>query len=59
MLREQQLPSGTIGVMTNSGKFTHYGPGLINRGVYFGSTQDCVESAVHGRPVIAKPAWVA
>lgn len=59
MLTEQQLPSGTVGVMTNSGKFAHYGPGLINRGVYFGSTQDCVESAVLGRPVIATPTWLA
>ncbi|MCW2768345.1 MAG: hypothetical protein JWO11_4304 [Nocardioides sp.] len=57
MLNEQQLPSGTVGVMTNSGKFAHYGPGLINRGVFFGSTQDCVESAVLGRPVTAEPAW--
>jgi cis-L-3-hydroxyproline dehydratase len=58
MLNEQQLPSGTVGVMTNSGKFAHYGPGLINRGVYFGSTQDCVESAVLGRPAIAEPGWL-
>jgi predicted aconitase len=59
MLNEDQLPGGTVGVMTNSGKFAHYGPGLINRGVYFGSTQDCVESAVVGRPVIAEPSWLA
>jgi predicted aconitase len=59
MLNEQQLPSDTVGVMTDSGKFAHYGPGLINRGVYFGSTQDCVESAVLGRPVIAEPVWLS
>jgi predicted aconitase len=58
MLNEQQLPTGTVGVMTNSGKFAHYGPGLIKRGVYFGSTADCVESAVLGRPVMAEPAWL-
>ncbi len=58
MLTEDQLPSGTVGVMTNSGKFAHYGPGLVNRGVYFGSTQDCVESAVLGRPVFAEPSWL-
>ena len=45
--------------MTNSGKFAHYGPGLIKRGVHFGSTEDCVESAVLGRPVISQPAWLA
>jgi predicted aconitase len=59
MLSEQQLPAGTVGVMTNSGKFAHYGPGLIKRGVHFGSTEDCVESAVCGRPVISQPAWLA
>lgn len=58
MLNERQLPAGTVGVMTNSGKFAHYGPGLVNRGVYFGSTKDCVESAVLGRPVVADPRWL-
>lgn len=59
MLTEQQLPSGTVGVMTNSGKFAHYGPGLIRRGIHFGSTRDCVESSVLGRPAIAEPPWLA
>ena len=59
MLTERQFPQGAAGVMTNSGKFAHYGPGLIRRGVHFGSTADCVESAVLGRPVIAEPAWLA
>jgi predicted aconitase len=57
MLNEQLLPPGTTGVMTNSGKFAHYGPGLIRRGVYFGSTADCVDSAVAGRPIVAEPSW--
>jgi predicted aconitase len=59
MLNEQLLPAGTEGVMTNSGKFAHYGPGLIRRGVYFGSTADCVESAVAGRPVRGEPEWLS
>jgi predicted aconitase len=57
MLNEQLLPPGTTGVMTNSGKFAHYGPGLVRRGVYFGSTADCVDSAVVGRAVMGEPAW--
>jgi cis-L-3-hydroxyproline dehydratase len=59
MLNEQMLPAGTEGVMTNSGKFAHYGPGLIRRGVYFGSTAACVESAVAGRPVLGEPEWLS
>lgn len=59
MMSEQLLPSGTTGVMTNSGKFAHYGPGLIRRGVYFGSTADCVESAVAGRPILRQPPWTS
>lgn len=58
MLNQSKLPAGTVGVMTNSGKFAHYGPGLIDRGVYFGSTRDCVESAALGTPVISTPAWL-
>lgn len=58
MLNEQMLPPGTEAVMTNSGKFAHYGPGLVRRGVYFGSTSDCVESAVAGRPVLRTPRWL-
>ena len=38
-------------LMTNSGKFAHYGPGLIRRGVWFGGLGDCVESAVTGTPL--------
>ncbi|GAB2450577.1 hypothetical protein GCM10027062_34710 [Nocardioides hungaricus] len=59
MLNEQMLPPGTVGVMTDSGKFAHYGPGLIRRGVYFGSTADCIGSAVAGRPILGEPAWLS
>lgn len=36
-------------VMTNSGKYAHYVPGLLGRQVVFGSMADCVQSAVEGR----------
>lgn len=58
MMNEQLLPAGTEGVMTNSGKFAHYGPGLIRRGVYFGTTADCIDSAVTGRPLMRLPRWL-
>ncbi len=58
MRTERSLPPGTEEVMTDSGKFAHYGPGLIRRGVWFGSTRDCVESAVTGRAVLREPEWL-
>lgn len=44
-------------LMTNSAKYAHYGPGLIDLESVFGSTSECVESAVAGRPVIDERAW--
>jgi cis-L-3-hydroxyproline dehydratase len=58
MLNEAMFPSSTKVVMTNSGKFAHYGPGLINKGVYFGNMSDCITSAILGKPIIAKPSWL-
>lgn len=58
MLNEPMLAASTGAVMTNSGKFAHYGPGLINRGVYFGGLDDCVRSAIAARPMIALPRWL-
>jgi predicted aconitase len=44
-------PGGVL--MTNSGKFAHYGPGNTGYEVLYASLADCVESAVTGRPVTA------
>lgn len=46
-------------VMTNSGKYAHYGPGLIGRDVRFGSLADCVEAARSGKVRTAPPDWLA
>lgn len=35
-------------LMTNSGKFAHYGPSTVNHDVAYGSLADCVTSAVTG-----------
>lgn len=59
MLNPAMIPNRVHTVMTNSGKFAHYGPGLIKRGVYFGAMNDCVESAVAGRPTVSFPAWAS
>ncbi|MDF3312925.1 aconitase X catalytic domain-containing protein [Rhodococcus sp. T2V] len=59
MLNPDMLSEDVKTVMTNSGKFAHYGPGLVRRGVYFGTINDCVESAVAGIPLTRTPAWAA
>ncbi|MEJ5018128.1 aconitase X catalytic domain-containing protein [Ochrobactrum vermis] len=51
------LPAKSDAVlMTNSGKFAHYAPGNTGYGVLYGSLEECVESAVAGRPVFGRQA---
>ncbi len=57
-ISEPVFPPGTRAVMTNSGKYAHYGPGLSGRAVRFGSLADCVEAAVAGRVPTALPNWL-
>jgi predicted aconitase len=44
-------------LMTNSGKFAHYGPSNTGYEVLYGSLEDCVESAVAGRLVRDEEVW--
>jgi len=44
-------------MMTNSGKYAHYAPGLLGVQSIFGSTEDCVASAVSGRVEIEDGPW--
>jgi predicted aconitase len=44
-------------LMTNSAKYAHYAPGLVGRNIYFGSLEDCVNSAITGETKITTPAW--
>ncbi|WP_349960827.1 aconitase X [Rhizobium sp. ZPR3] len=57
-ISEPVFPPGTRAVMTNSGKYAHYGPGLSGRAVRFGSLADCVEAAVTGRVAASLPSWL-
>lgn len=57
-ISEPVFPSGTRAVMTNSGKYAHYGPGLSGRAVRFGSLADCVDAAVTGHLAIRLPSWL-
>lgn len=58
-ISEPVFPTKTRALMTNSGKYAHYGPGLSGRAVRFGSLADCVESALTGRAASRRPAWLS
>lgn len=47
-ITEPVFPPDARTVLTNSGKYAHYGPGLSGRKVRLGSLSDCVEAAVTG-----------
>ena len=58
-ISEPLFPTRTRAVMTNSGKYAHYGPGLSGRAVRFGSLADCVTAALTGHVPARLPAWLA
>ncbi len=58
MIGEPVLPPRTRNLMTNSGKYAHYGPGLVGRKVHFGSLAACVEAACSGRASGELPGWM-
>lgn len=51
------LPPGGGVLMTNSGKFAHYGPANLGYEVVYGSLDDCVASAVTGRVRREEQVW--
>lgn len=57
-ISEPVFPTQTRAVLTNSGKYAHYGPGLSNRPVRLGSLRDCAEAAVSGRLAPRLPYWL-
>ncbi|WP_262299439.1 cis-3-hydroxy-L-proline dehydratase [Microvirga sesbaniae] len=58
MLSEPVIPPAVRALMTNSGKYAHYAPGLVGRGVRFGSMAECVEAACSGKAQENLPAWL-
>ncbi|MFK7993363.1 MAG: aconitase X [Granulosicoccus sp.] len=52
------FPVNARTVMTNSGKYAHYGPGLSGCEVLFGSLSDCADTATTGRPPDTPPQWM-
>ena len=58
MLGEPVIPPGARTLMTNSGKYAHYAPGLAGRPVHFASLGACVEAACAGTASGQLPAWL-
>jgi predicted aconitase/predicted aconitase with swiveling domain len=57
-ISEPVFPPQTRALMTNSGKYAHYGPGLSGRAVRFGSMADCVSAVLTGLAPQALPVWL-
>lgn len=57
-ISEPVFPPGTRALMTNSGKYAHYGPGLSGRAVRFGGLSACAEAAVTGHAPRSLPIWL-
>ncbi|SIQ52766.1 predicted aconitase subunit 1 [Rhizobium sp. RU33A] len=58
MVTEPIIPVDARTIMTNSGKYAHYGPGLTGRTMRFGSLAACVEAAVTGEDRGNLPPWL-
>ncbi|GGC84637.1 hypothetical protein GCM10007216_14170 [Thalassobacillus devorans] len=58
MIERPVIPEHTQTIMTNSAKYAHYAPGLVDCNVYFGSIEDCVRTAISGKPQVSEPKWL-
>ncbi|GMG83183.1 aconitase X [Paralimibaculum aggregatum] len=58
-ITEPVFPPAARVLMTNSGKYAHYAPGLSGRQVRFGSLARCAEAAVTGMADGTPPDWLA
>lgn len=56
-ITEPVFPPSARTVMTNSGKYAHYGPGLTGRRFRFGSLAACINAALSGRAP-SPPGWL-
>lgn len=55
---EPVFPRGARTLMTNSGKYAHYAPGLSGRNVRFGSLSACAVAAKTGVAASERPEWL-
>jgi predicted aconitase len=59
MITEPVIPKSVKVLMTNSGKYAHYGPGLVQRDVHFGSMGECIDVACTGYRDRQFPTWLS
>ena len=57
ILASPMLPPTMRRLMTNSGKYAYYAPGMLEAHVVFGSLEDCVRSAEAGRVLRDESLW--
>ncbi len=58
MITEPVIPASARNLMTNSGKYAHYGPALVQRDMHFGNLSDCVKAACTGVYAMVDPPWL-
>jgi predicted aconitase/predicted aconitase with swiveling domain len=58
MIEEPVIPRGPGGLLTNSGKYVHYGPGLTGQRVRFAGLAACVDAAATGSFAGSPPEWL-
>ncbi|OGM49367.1 hypothetical protein ABOM_003504 [Aspergillus bombycis] len=57
-IQEPVIPKDTRTIMTNSGKYIHYGPGLTGKQFAFGSLEMCITAACTGKSTGNPPSWL-
>ncbi|WP_374384607.1 aconitase X [Dongia sp.] len=57
-ISEPVFPPTAKVLMTNSGKYAHYAPGLTQRAVRFGSLAQCADAAESGLAPTTRPSWI-
>lgn len=58
MIGKPILKPGARSLMTNSGKYAHYGPGISGLGVHYGGLQACIDTASTGVAPVEVPDWL-
>ncbi len=58
MVGHPVIPPAAKTIMTNSGKYAHYGPGLTGLRFHFGGLAACVEAASTGHNPKVPPKWM-
>lgn len=59
MLTRPLVPAARGAILTNSGKYAHYGPGLVDGTVRLASLAACANAAVNGRHQAGHPSWLS